>query len=64
MNDLLKLKSKSRIHRTRIPIFNESAKEYQQKLKAAKSGKYELDDYDKKVISILMDQFGVLPGNI
>ena len=40
-----------------IDIFCESMSEYLQKLNAASTGRYELDDYDMSVISIAMGQY-------
>lgn len=41
----------------KIEIFCESMKEYFHKINEAAKGRYELDDYDKQVISLAMDQY-------
>jgi hypothetical protein len=56
-NNLNKFHSNTLTEDITIDIFCESMTEYLQKLNAASVGRYELDDYDLKVLSIAMEQF-------
>jgi hypothetical protein len=40
-----------------IDIFGESINEYLKKLNAVAEGRYELDDYDRQVLNIVMEQY-------
>jgi len=45
-----------------IDIFGESIAEYVQKLNKASAGRYELDNYDRQVLAIAMEQFASWMG--
>lgn len=45
-----------------IDIFGESIAEYVQKLNKASTGRYELDNYDRQVLAIAMEQFAPWMG--
>ena len=46
----------------KIDIFGESIAEYVQKLNKASTGRYELDNYDRQVLIIAMEQFAPRMG--
>ena len=56
-NNLSKFQDKNLTEDITVDIFSESMTHYLQKLNAAADGRYELDNYDKQVIAIALEQY-------